>query len=341
MLKLVEDRAGKIAAQQSFTKFLQTAWRLREQRRVVWRPSARNLDIAHDREFWFSPVRPHGDQKQPRYWNSFGTYQPEGNLQIAVEINIPTETNAWTISGFIARDEQSGMQYLMHDGGVGGGRPGIGRDAFLAWSGAQLVQVENREQRVRQGIIVTPIRQKDIGEHVARFVRLVSAFKQAAVNGELASPQATEAQRTYAAYFKEFSGRKKGRRKQEFDYISRHGDIVDALSKWRGGVAGNSVSVVKNAYIDLGIASSKNELIELYEVKTNTDRQSLYTAIGQLIVHGASGAKDIKRFLVVPHDGSLPQDVTRSLKSLGIKVLRYQIQDHAVLLEPSHFSHKL
>jgi hypothetical protein len=131
----------------------------------VWRPDSQQLDISHNRVFWFATGAPDRNKKiapEPRYWNAIGKYQANGGLQIAVEINIPTESNSQRFSGFFARDEQTDIVYLLHDSGVGGGRPGIGRESFLAWSGEKPVPVQDSKSGVRHGILITPIQSKDI-----------------------------------------------------------------------------------------------------------------------------------------------------------------------------------
>lgn len=335
MLTLVESRRDKISAQKKFAYYLQTAWAQRERRLVVWRPNSKVLNVAHNGSFWFAVVPPRKDQATPRYWNSIGKYQANGGLQISVEINIPIESDSRLVSGFFARDEQTGRIYLMHDGSVGGGRLGIGRESFLAWSGAKLVPVEDSAGKARLGIIVTPIESKRIGVHLASFAQTVFDFKNAVVHSEADRPAAQESKKTYSDYFREFSGKKKGQRAQDFEYISRHGDIVHALSEWRKAhipsKRGRSIErIVKDAHIDLGIANASGRLTELYEVKTNTDRQTLYTAIGQIKVHEAVGVENLQRFVVLPSHSKIPNDVNRAIKRLKIQILRFDMIDDSV-----------
>lgn len=322
MLKLIEDKKAKITAQASFEKNLRAAWNEHERRMIVWRPSKKELDIAHNGDCWFTSVKPSDSQKTRRYWNSIGRYSESGDLQITVEINIPTESNSEQVSGFFAVDE-TGTLCLMHDGGVGGGRKGIGRTSFLAWSGAKLIPVINAQDKVRHGIIVTPVESTEIGANVARFLETVERFKQAVKNKEIDDNiVVAEEDDVYRDYFREFSGVKMGQRTQEIEYITRHGNIVHALSKWRKKRSGERI--VKDPYIDLGVVDNGNKLIELYEVKTNADRQTLYTAIGQIIVHGV-GNNHIKRFIVLPDLLIIPNDVTAALAALRITILRFKM----------------
>src|SRR5207245_759029 len=96
----------------------------------------------------------------------------------------------------------------------------------------------------------------------------VAAFKQAVRAGSVPTDVAAQQdQPPFDDYFREHSGLKRGKRKKEFEYISRHGDIVDALKRWREQAARGGELIVKNVYVDLGI-KVKGRLAALYEVKT-------------------------------------------------------------------------
>ena len=330
MLTLLESREEKEFAQLTLDRNLRSLWRKKERRRVVWRPDSRELKISHNGEYWFVSVPPSRQQLTPRYWNSFGSYRENGNLQITVEINISVASNERRVSGFFAKDSATNVIYLMHDGAVGGGRRGIGKSSFLAWSGEKVIPVSDSRGSVRFGIVVASMRPHLIGMQLARFTKKVLDFKQAVKNGEVTNDAfAKEAQRSYDDYYREFSGKKKGKRAREFEYISRHGDIVDALRQWRGDRAQAHERIIKNAYIDLGV-TIKKELTEIYEVKTNADRQALYTAIGQTFVHGISDSDDVRRYIVLPDGEEMPQDVMQALKRLQITVLRFEMNDNNV-----------
>ena len=92
---------------------------------------------------------------------------------------------------------------------------------------------------------------------------------------------------------------------------------------------------VKDAYVDLGVRSG-DVLRELYEVKSSCERQSLYTAIGQVVVHDDSPSGICKRFLVLPDDEKIPGDVTRALTRSGISLVRFALQgDRVRVLKPA------
>lgn len=334
MLKLVETRTEKVAAQRRFAKEIERAWEMAERRTVAWRPDSKELPIAHNGELWFAQIRPHDDQRTLRYWNSFGVYNATGNLQIAVEINIPIESNTRRVSGFFAKDESTGAIYLMHDGGVGGGRQGIGQENFLRWSSKRPIPVVASDGRQRFGIIVSGLDDDNLSVNVSSFVQSVIDFKAAVVSGEPLAIETEVGAASYQSYFKEFSGSKKGSRRKEFEYITRHGDIVHALSEWvLCSRSGDDLSVVKNAYIDLGLVDGKGSLVELYEVKTNSSRQTLYTAVGQLMVHQGNARGDVQKYVVLPKGEAVSQDIRAAFTAMGIRMLFFVLRKRSVLIE--------
>lgn len=323
MLELIEDASDKADAQSLLEEIVRKTWRRSEHRLVVWRPSSRELQIAHDHQFWFATVELDDDATTPRYWNSFGIYQPgQGGLVITVEINIPTTTNSGRVSGFFARDTDTGQVYLMHDGGVGGGRKGIGREAFLKWSGALPVGVATSSGDSRYGLVVAPLN-KHFGRRLVYFLETVRDFKAAVASGEVNEAPVDKSAPHFRDFYPEFSGIKRGRRKAEFEYRSRHGEVVKRVEEWRRISLGRQQRIMKNTFVDMAVFSG-HRLDEIYEVKTGADRQALYTAIGQLVVHEGdrnAGA----RYLVVPDEGAVPADLAVALDRLRIEVKRYRI----------------
>ena len=327
-MTLAESSREKGEARAKLRAQLEKAWSNREQRLVVWRPSSRHLTIHHNKQYWFASPPP-GDDIIPRYWNPFGAYRENGGLQIAVELNVPTESNSKQVSGFFARDAETGAVYLMHDGGVGGGRKGVGRTAFLAWSDSKLIPVVDANGDVRLGIIVAPVDAKRTAADIARFVQSTIDFKEAVKRGETQTPQAREAQRRYGEYFDEHSGKKRRRRIEEIEYISRHGDIVRALREWRKRTLKANEKIFKDAYVDLGVQVN-GIMREIYEVKSSCERQTLYTAIGQIVVHDDSTNGVCKRFLVLPSEHTVPGDVMRALTRAEISLIQFTLQGDKV-----------
>ncbi len=264
------------------------------------------------------------DAKVPRWWNAFGVFDGRRNSQIiSVEINVPTDSNSTSVAGFFARDTSTGATYLMHDGSVGGGRKGVGRGAFLSWSGRELVDVERFEGGPRPGIVIGRVDDTDIVERIWHFVRTVRDFKDAVKRGDLDNEDVRRKINEWDEFREEASGRRKSRRRPEIDYISYHGDVVKALRDEREAKARDGERVVNSRLVDL-MVKADDKIIEIYEVKTDSGRQSLYTAIGQLMAHSVGMGTGILRILVIP-EGDLPDRRAPCFAELGIRLRRFRL----------------
>lgn len=336
MLIQIESRQGKEKAQHDFERSMRASWTQRETRRISWRPNGVDLRINHNGQYWFGsrPPQVGGDGKIRRHWTPFGEYKESGSLGIAVETNVPTDTNSRQVAAFFARDSASGATCLVHDGGVGGGQPGIGRFSFLAWTGAQLVDVATSENELRQGIVLTRIDSRDVGANIERFVRQVIEFKAAVRRGETNARGFKRIEQSYRDYYAEFSGRARRTRVNALEYISRHGDIVKALHDWRRTSLRANDRAVKNRFIDLGVVRDQ-KLIELYEVKPTCDRSELYSAFGQLMVFGTSVDGRCRRHIVLPAGEGIPAEIADAFQRSSISIIRFNIvgDDVSILAE--------
>lgn len=327
MLVMIEDADEKRAAQNQLE--LSVASKLQNQGlRNIGFPSG-NLDeviFANSTgELWaaFGVIN---DAAVPRRWNSFGVFDTTRQSQeITVEINIPTTSNSARVAGFFARDPTSGDIYLMHDGGIGGGRLGVGKRAFLAWSRTSLEEVACKQDKVRSGIVVGNLSSDDLVARIWRFVLLIKGFKDAIRTGELDDPSLRKAIAEWEIFNSESSGRRQGTRRSAIDYLSYHGDVVELLYRERQLSRVDDEQILNNQLIDLFVRKGKI-MTEIYEVKTSLARQSIYTAIGQLLSHSVDAAPSVKRTLVVP-EGALPSDLERCLDFLSIELRRFNILD--------------
>ena len=126
-------------------------------------------------------------------------------------------------------------------------------------------------------------------------------------------------------FYREPRGRRRGYRPGGIDYLSHHGEVVDALHAWtEAQPLTRGHRFVKNVFIDMGVADRRNSLVELYEVKTSSERSDVYTAIGQLLVHGT---EDCEKFLVLPRGRQLPNDLADALERNQIEMLRFRLNN--------------
>jgi hypothetical protein len=241
--------------------------------------------VQTDGRYWFWTGDYSGPGISPkRRLNWFGTLREKPGVSITVEVNTTYQDRSDKTAGFFARDPDTGNVYLMHSGRVGGGATGVGKTSFLTWAAKekqQLVEVADSTGRVREGLTVMPIEGSAAAKAAIRYINLVRSFKRATRDGEIQTKEFQDLQRQFEDYFSESRGRRVGRRSSEIDYVSRHGEIVDALREWRSARPLSSRSrIVKNILIDLGVETRKS-LTEVFEVKPRADRSSIYSAVGQ------------------------------------------------------------
>ncbi len=326
VLILVEDAVDKRAAQRNVERVVKVSLPSQGVRNIGF-PGGNTDETIYSRgegELWcaFGLAE---DAKISRRWNAFGVYEGSRHAQIiTVEINVPTTTNSASVAGFFARDPATEAVYLLHDGSVGGGKPGVGRSEFLIWSGRELMEVERSSGKPREGILIGRVDSSDLPSRIWRYVQSVRAFKDAVDRGELDNDATRKRVAEWDEYRKEKSGRRRGSRRTEIDYFSYHGDVVDLLKFECEDRKAPHEQVLNSPLIDLFLQSS-NTMTEIYEVKTSLDRQSLYTAVGQLITHSVSVAAGVKRILVVP-EGDLPDDLRKCIESLDIEVRRFRLK---------------
>lgn len=325
MIKLLETRREISKAQSTLEKSLLRHFTTPKRKNIGY-PGGTSYDkkIGTDGRYWYlrgTTDKP--NQKNPRHLNWFGLYREELNLQITVEINILRAGTTQAIAGFFGCDIKTGQVYLCHSGGIGGGTAGVSKAAFLAWSSQNLVEVIESSGRTRMGTIVAPIDGPNVARSVLRYVQSIAEFKEAVRAGEISTREFQDQVKKYRDFYEESRGRRKGLRRAEIDYISRHGDIVKALYDWllRGELP-KSHRVVKNALIDLGVKKN-NQIIEIYEVKTSASRQNIYTAIGQLTVHASS--HDCERTIVLPKDSHIAKDLANALKRNQIGIVYFEL----------------
>lgn len=323
MLVLLNTKKEKIAAERQFSEHLKKIWGKEEKRTITWRPDSKTLDIVHDGKFWFVPVAPHQKQSVLRYWNSFGFYKAKGNLNITVEINISTENDTKRVGGFFAKDDKSGELFLLHSGKVGGGAKGVGKKAFLAWCAEKPETIEAPDGTRREGIIVAPVGTSETADAVRRFIQKVADFKRIA-SDYVQSDGYKQTVKDNDLYNREHAGRKKGKRTEIIDYVSRHGDVVHALREYRLKQKKSGEVVPNTKLIDLYVLLN-GVMTEIYEVKTDTSRQALYTAIGQLLVHSGIH-QNVKKFVVLPAEEEIPSDVKQTFKRLNVDIIQFALK---------------
>jgi hypothetical protein len=289
----------------------------------------RNVTVSTDGRYWFRSADFKGRRVvTPRRINWFGRLRESKGVGITVEVNISYRGVSGRAAGFFARNTRTGGVYLVHSGRVGGGKKGVGRNAFRVWSQEPLLEIATSTGRPRHGIIVMPIRGTGAGRLAVRYIELVHEFKDAVRSGETATRSFRRREKEFADFYSEPGGRRTRERASVVDYISRHGEIVDALHLWRRSrPRPENARLVKDIFIDMGVAIG-GKLIELFEVKPSADRSSIYSGLGQLLVHGV--ARKCRLTLVLPHNEKLSNDLKEALTRHRVKILQFRLTSKKV-----------
>ena len=141
-------------------------------------------DLHADHRIWFL-----SSKSGERYWNAFGLadrLKISTSNSITVEINSPFSGENGRVAGLFARGDD-GSIYLLHRGKIGGGKLGIGKQAFLEWSNLTLVTVQRPDGRTFEAILIGKLDSRSLSKDVARFVYAVANFKATISSQELVS----------------------------------------------------------------------------------------------------------------------------------------------------------
>lgn len=249
----------------------------------------------------------------------FGRPGAEGLLNIAVQINFPSEKYSKAISGVFVHDE-TGSVYIAHRGKLTG--PGGGFEAKKVLdrlaSSEQVIEGDD----IRRLAIVAGLDSPNLIPDIYRFANecrdivALLAFERewdfeqqtpekASRKGQVEKNNQAQRQIHQAMkigkYFDEFCGESVRRPIALGKRVVTHGAIVNSLAT----SLKNKAELRKSAAIDL--AAITEEFLDLYEVKTSASTTDLYTGVGQLLIHGdaLSGMKSteglvVRYFLVLP-----------------------------------------
>jgi hypothetical protein len=251
-----------------------------------------------------------------RWWCCYGTENPghQDKLSITVETNSPFEGVNRRIGGLFVKDD-TGRVYIAHSGKVGGGRAGIGKEAFWeAYGGEQVETVCWPDGRKSRAIVIAPVDSERLSAHIARFVHEVARFKAAAAGGK----PVVRRERGRRIFKPEFEGPRRGYTPAgEIEARCDHGTVVNRLHKALTEAGHQAVNDRRDLYILAG-----DDVTHSFEVKTDLSTTSLYQGVGQLMLHGAALDPVPRRILVMP--GRPTGDTARALARLGIEVLAYE-----------------
>lgn len=241
-------------------------------------------------------------------WNAFGLQpnEPRSGTQLfaEVQINFPLKRGQRRTGADFAEDE-AGQVFVLHNGLIGGGRKGIGKTLFRKSFRGTWVTVRRRDKEY-QAALITTLSAPHLGQHIAHFVSEVSRIKASV-------PTAA------GGFQPEFSGKKEYLMEGRVEAACDHGLVVNALAS---KITRAGLTPQNDVNRDLIALDSRRKIKALFEVKTDTSPQSIYSAIGQLYFHGVGPSPRPQLVMVLPEK---PRGKTATrLNALGLRVLVYK-----------------
>ncbi len=257
--------------------------------------------------FWFT-----SHENDNRYWNGFGFGRPQAgrNNSITVEINPPYEGINRNIGGVFGHDK-NGEVLVLHRGKIGGGRVGVGKQLFFDNYREEPI-IANDDGIENKFCLIGSLSSRHLPRQVGNFVSEVHRIKH------LTTEEATDfSDLLNFKYTDEHSGTSKFKRKNNTTIERTHGIVVNSLASILEN-SGHKIGNDRNR--DLFI-HKRGQIKVLFEIKTSSSTQDLYSAVGQLLIYSIpiKGAVDL--FLVLPDKLSKP--VAKRLDELGLQIIYY------------------
>lgn len=256
-----------------------------------------------------------------RYFNAFGIDDPNdvgSNLWSPCEIRPAWQAPGGRgVAGLFAKDED-GRTYLFHSGRF----RGLGPQVFLRhWrrTGGETAQLWNGKQ-TKEYALVAEIGAPSTPSQIASFVRHVANMKQGTKKPGTTPSSGSGSSIIPKGLSKDESEKSSVyERRGHIETRAGHGKVVNAL---RRELDRYNLRHDRDGKRDAYIISSSGLLLALFEVKTMSDTQPVYTGIGQLMMNGRAAQNDCKLVLVLP-DGQPRENFLAQLKSLNVRLVKY------------------
>lgn len=252
-----------------------------------------------------------------KYWNGFGVGEPIENKNNSLngEINYPIKGISRRVAGAFGV-EDNGTTLMLHRGIIGGGTKGIGKQFFTDNFRGDFVDAidGNRESKF---FVVGELKSPHFPEQVANFIKEIYRVKKLIKNPDLDNFDFLND----FNFTDESSGTTQIEKKGKKTVQRTHGIIVNSLAE---ELIHLGFKVANDGNRDL--FTYKNKRIEnLFEIKTNCNTQSLYTALGQLLIYSIPIPKKVNLFMVLPT--KLSEKVLKRLTELGIEIVYFEWKD--------------
>lgn len=321
MMKIITDKADIRKAQKKFKQSFETF--LDKKVKGSFGHKGGGGEVVFN---WSSKVRIWAvfeKSEEGRFWNAFGLKEPvEGCLRsVIAEINFPFKGVNRRVAGVFAKDEK-GDTFVCHNGRIGGGKPGIGKELFLNNYRGKRIYL-NDEGEEKEFALVGKIGSKRFPYQVREFVLEVDRIKKIGT-GAIKKPVMKPVQ----GFSPEFSGEKRFKINKEVVSECDHGYIVGELARQ---LESKGLRVGNDRSRDLCTIGGQKNISSVFEVKPDISQNSIQTGIGQLILNSIGLPKKVRLVLVIPK--RLPKQIESKIKEIGITPLVYEFKGEKVIFQ--------
>ena len=324
----IMDQAEIMRHNSSLQRDMRKHFPYRKKRRIGWPSGQMEVDVHFqskaDNSLWW-----HGDHLDDRglWLNLFGRgdYPAGDMLNIDLQFNFSSDAANRRTGGAFVFDRESSNVVLAHRGLVTRGKSRVPKARLMAEADVLVETVACPDNKVRELMLVGPIGSAGFEALVADFTTRVRTAADR-VASKVSAGKANEkggggVYDRLTEFFDEFMGSATIPARGSRQAVWKHGAIVSAL---RHELA-SATEIEKSQKIDLLASFKKTKL--LFEVKTKPDLQSVYAAIGQLLLHSCWLAQeypktDIVKVLVAPI--SPPKRAQEYLESIGINLVTWR-----------------
>jgi len=280
-----------------------------------------------DHDFWWAYEKLEKGVQILRHWNGFGIRsssekEPVWNDKshshnITCEINPPLSGNRWGVAGAFVKDSQDQI-YITHSGKIGGSRKGMGKLAFIEnFSGTNLWHEAVGSKGTKDLVIISNLTDKNLIDNIGFFVNEVFHIKNMIKAGKISKKT-----KLLSTFKPEFEGTKIYSIKQQIQSGNLHAKVVNYIKK----ISEKHGLKAINYPVDLLIEGNSQDV--LMEVKTSSDTQNRYAAIGQLLYYSLNLGKNTTTKLVVVFPAPINLEFKKVLDKLGIQYLTYEWKDN-------------
>jgi hypothetical protein len=233
--------------------------------------------------------------KEVRYWNAFGVGKPGASsvLSIASEINFPWAQIDRKTGGAFAEDA-CGNVFVIHRGKIGGGKKGVGKSLFEhnyrgVWS-----FMEDGDS-ISQVAVIGDLKSERFALQAAQFVKKIEMLKSAAA----ASTQ-TEINFSEITFREDLIGSTTPSAEDEIVSACDRELVISELAIW---LQKQKVKIGNDTENELfTVNTSENRISHIFEVLTDTKENSLFAAVGKLLLQTSDAALRPNPVLVMPED---------------------------------------